>query len=419
MEVLVLGSGVIGVTTAWMLSRRGHGVTVLEKAGSAGQATSFANGGQLSYSYADPLASPALLAKLPGLLSGRDPAFRIHPALDPALLDWGLRLLRNCTAQRSRYHTRNILRLALYSRARLHRLLEEQPMEFDYRRSGKLHVYADPESLRGAVQGVELKNQWGCGQQLLDRDQCLEREPALARWPDPIAGGVFSPLDESGDAFTFTAILAEHCRAWGVRFLYHTEIRRLVAAGGRLVRVESSRGSHEADAYVMSLGAHSPLLSRPIGLKLPVYPLKGYSLTVPASAAAPRMSITDTRRKVVYCTLGGRLRVAGMAELHGYDDTLDQDRLDSLLEAARRSFPEAADYGRVFHRWAGFRPATPDSAPVLGRTPLENFFLNSGQGMLGWTLACGSAAVVADVVEGRTPEIDLAGLTVDRFLGAG
>ncbi len=416
MKILILGSGVIGVTTAWWLARRGHQVIVVERAPSAGQATSFANGGQLSYCYTDALASPAILPKLHRLIAGRDPSFRIKPSTDPELLAWGLRFLRNCTRQRAAYNTANILRLALYSRHMLAELLAVQPVTFAHRRSGKLHLYADAGALEAAARGLEAKNAQGCRQVVLDRAGCLAQESALIDWPDPIAGGIYSPLDESGDAHLFTTALAKVCQhEHGVRFIFGAEARRLEVRGGRIHGVEAGDEHVEADAFVLALGAYSPLLMRTLGFRLPVYPLKGYSITVPARPGAPGVSITDTTRKMVYCTLGERLRVAGMAELYGYDETLREDRLQSLLDAARRGFPRAGAYERVLHRWAGFRPATPDSAPVLGTTGYENLFLNTGQGMLGWTLACGSAAVVADIIEGREPAIDLSGLTAARF----
>lgn len=416
MNIIILGSGVIGVTTAYFLARRGHAVKVIEKASSAGQATSFANGGQLSYSYTDPLASPAILPKLTGLIAGKDPAFKIRLSADPALLSWGMRFLRNCTASRTRFNTRNILRLALYSRQRLHALLDEHAIDFGYRRDGKLHVYADPEAFKNAVEAMRLKNEWGCRQEALDRTACLAKEPALKSWGGEIGGGIFSPLDESGDAYQFTSKLAEICQTvYGARFLYDTKIETLSAGNGRIVSVKTDKGSYQADVFVLSLGAYSPLLSRSIDLKLPVYPLKGYSLTVPAGVEAPTVSITDTRRKMVYCRLGERLRIAGMAELYGYDESLNPERVNELLEAAKEVFPKAGRYAEILHRWAGFRPSTPDSAPILGKTDYSNFYLNTGQGMLGWTLACGSAAVVAGVIDERPAAIDLTGLTLERF----
>lgn len=415
MDIAVLGSGVVGVTLTWELVQRGHRVTVVDRAASAGLATSFANGGQLSYSYTDSLADPSLLSKIPGMVLGRDPAFELQLSADPKLVAWGLRFLRNCTGERALRNTRNVLRLALYSRERLHALLQEQPLEFDYRRDGKLHVHADAAGLAKARERVALKAAWSCPQEVLSADQCRDREPALRAWQGEIAGGVFSPLDESGDAYRFTEALAAACRQAGAEFLFATRVTGFEAKGGAVQAVVTDRGRLGADVYVLALGPQSPLLDRDLGLSLPVYPLKGYSVTVPVGPLAPKLSITDTQRKVVYCVLGQRLRIAGMAELAGYDEQTDPSKIERLLAAGRSAFPEGGDYGQRQHEWVGFRPATPDSAPILGPSAYSNLLLSTGHGMLGWTLACGSATVVADLVDGRAPAIDLDGLTLDRF----
>lgn len=415
MEIVILGSGVVGVSLAWELLQRGHGVTVVDRAASPGLATSFANGGQLSYSYTDSLADPALLPKMPGMVVGRDPAFELNLSADPKLLAWGLRFLRNCTGERALRNTRNVLRLALYSRQRLHALLAAQPLDFDYRRDGKLHIYADAAGLDKARERVALKASWDCPQEVLTRAQCRAREPALAEWRGTIAGGVFSPLDESGDAYRFTEALAARCVGAGARFCFGVAVEGFEVGGGSVRAVRAAEGALEGDLYVMALGPQSPLLERDLGLSLPVYPLKGYSATVPAGPGAPLVSITDTQRKVVFCKLGDRLRIAGMAELSGYTEGADPEKIQRLLDAGQAAFPRGGDYARVQHQWAGFRPATPDSAPILGGCGYDNLVLNTGHGMLGWTLACASAAVVADVIDGRTPEIDLDGLTLERF----
>ena len=415
MQIVILGSGVVGVTLAWELLQRGHGVTVVDRAASPGLATSFANGGQLSYSYTDSLADPALLPKMPGMVMGRDPAFELNLSADPKLIGWGLRFLRNCTAERALRNTRNVLRLALYSRQRLHALLAAQPLEFDYRRDGKLHVYADAAGLDKARQRVALKATWDCPQEVLTAEQCRAREPALTDWVGPIAGGVFSPLDESGDAYRFTEALAACCASAGASFRFGVEVAGFEVGGGSVGAVRTADGAIEGDLYVMALGPQSPLLERDLGLSLPVYPLKGYSVTVPVGPRSPAVSITDTQRKVVFCKLGDRLRIAGMAELSGYNEGTDPEKIQRLLDAGRAAFPRGGDYGRVQHQWAGFRPATPDSAPILGGCGYDNLVLDTGHGMLGWTLACGSAAVVADVIDGHPPGIELDGPTLERF----
>jgi D-amino-acid dehydrogenase len=414
-EVVVLGSGVVGVTLAWELLQRGHRVSVVDRAASAGLATSFANGGQLSYSYTDSLADPSLLAKIPGMIMGRDPAFELHLSADPRLISWSLRFLRNCTAERARRNTRNVLRLALYSRERLHALLQHEPLDFDFRQEGKLHLYADAAALEKARGRVFAKSGWGCPQEVLTADECRAREPALSGWRGPIAGGVFSPLDESGDAYRFTETLAAACQRAGADMHFATQVTGFEARRGSVQAVLTDQGRICGDRYVLALGAQSALLDRDLGMSLPVYPLKGYSVTVPVGPTAPKLSITDTNRKVVFCVLGQRLRIAGMAELAGYDEATSPQKIRGLLDAGRNAFPQGGDYTQVEHQWAGFRPVTPDSAPLLGASDYSNLLLNTGHGMLGWTLACGSAALVADLVDGAEPGIDMDGLTLERF----
>jgi len=417
MKIIILGAGVIGVTTAYFLSRAGHEVVVIDKAAGAGLSATFANGGQLSYAYSDSLANPAMLPKLPGLFLGFEPAFDIKLSADPALLSWGWRFLRNCTKTRAAFNTKNILRLALYSRLKLHQILAHQTIRFNYQQNGKLLIYINinkKDFLRAAKQ-TEIKNQWGCQQQVLTQAECLAKEPALKSIANDIVGGIFSPLDESGDAYLFTTALAKLCAASGkVQFFYNTEIKELVVDKGRISQVKTADNHYSADAFVMCLGAESPLLCRTIGLKLPIYPLKGYSITVPATPAAPSINITDVHHKIVYSTLGDNLRIAGMLEMCGYDASLDEAKWKKrILQAALVSFPAAGDY-RQITPWTGFRAGTPDSAPLLGRTCYSNFYLNTGHGMLGWTLACGSAAVVSDIINNSEPAIELTGLTLEE-----
>ena len=407
-----MGAGVVGITTAYHLARRGHSVRVVEGAPSAARGTSFANGGQLSYCYSDPLASPAILPKLPGLALGRDPAFELQPSLDPALIRWVTQFLRNCTGERELHNLRNVLRLALHSRKMLHEILAEHKIEFDFRKCGKLHVYEDKEALKKVEERVRLKNDCGCSQEVLDGARCLEREPALAAIADKIAGGVYSPLDEAGDAHLFAEGVERICREqYDTEFSYETKIIGIRGGENDVASIETDKGSLEAEAYVVALGPNSPSVCDFIDLDVPVYPLKGYSITVPAMQAAPSISITDTANKMVYCRLGDRMRIAGMVELAGFDLDIDADKISLLIDKARERFPDAGDYDNVLHRWSGLRPATPGSAPLLGETPIPNLYLNTGHGMLGWTLSCGSADLVAQIIDGDSPAIDLEGLT--------
>jgi D-amino-acid dehydrogenase len=413
MKIIVLGAGIIGVTTAYFLSSAGHEVFVIDKAKSPGLATSFANGGQLSYSYTDALANPALAVQLPKLLKGQEPAFDMKWAIN--LFSWGLRFLRNCTKSRAAFNTENILRLSMYSREMIHQILSLHSIEFNYQQNGKLHLYSSEQTFKTALQYVNLKNHWGCQQQVLTPQACLAKEPALEHFATKIVGGIFSPKDESGDSYLFTRALTDLCVKYNsVQFLYESEITALEVKKGRISRVKTTDDSYYADAFVVCLGAESPLLCQTIGIHLPIYPLKGYSLTMPATATAPTINITDIDHKMIYTTLGDKLRIGGVLEMCGYDTPINQVRLKKMIQTAQTLFPDAGDF-RQLTSWAGLRAGTPDSAPIIGWTRYPNLYLNTGHTMLGWTLAAGSAAVVADIINDSSPAIDLTGLTLKRF----
>ncbi|NVK44523.1 MAG: D-amino acid dehydrogenase [Oceanospirillaceae bacterium] len=415
MKIAVLGAGVVGVTTAYYLGLKGYRVTLVDADKSVAGKTSYANGGQLSYSYTDSLASPSILPKLHKLVRGKDPAFTIKPSADPKLIKWGMRFLRNCTREREQFNTRAVLRLAMHSRGELHRMLERHEIRFEHRMAGKLHIYTDVYAFESACIKAQLKQSWGCPQEILDSNACLQKEPALKHFSDDIAGGIYSPLDEVGDAQAFSVALAEICvKEFGCELMLETAITGIRTANNRVIGVDTRNGPVNADAYVFALGPQSPLFARILGIDLPIYPLKGYSITVPAGPEAPEVSITDTQNKVVFCTLGNKLRIAGIAELVGYSDSIEASRIEQLIEIGRKRLPLAGDYDTILHQWSGLRPLTPQSAPLLGKSGLGNLYLNTGHGMLGWTLACGSASILATIVEGTSePPIDLSGLTVN------
>ena len=408
MKVLVLGSGVIGVTAAYYLNRAGHEVTVVDRQNEPALETSFANGGQISWGAASPWAAPGIpLTALKWLL---------RPRLDPAMWAWLLRMLRNCTSARYARHKERLLRLARYSHECLVALRKETGIRYDERAHGVLVLHRKARDLDRAARDSALLDRLGIAYRVLDRAGCVAHEPALAAVSEKIAGGVLFPNDESGDCRMFTERLAQAAQQNGVRFLASTAIARLAAAGGRIEHVVTDRGALTADAYVLACGSYSPLLLRPLGIRLPVYPVKGYSITVPVTneAGAPQGTLTDETYKVVITRLGDRLRAAGTAELAGYDLQLRPARLATLALVVRDLFPAAGDLARA-EPWAGLRPMTPDNPPVLGATPYKNLYLNTGHGTLGWTMACGSGKVLADLVSGRAPEIDLEGLTLARF----
>lgn len=419
MRALVMGAGVVGVATAYYLARAGHRVVVIDRQPGPGMETSFANGGQISASHAAPWADSSAPWKALKWLGREDAPLIVRARYDPALFRWLLRFLGNCTSRRAKVNAERMLRLAVYSRQCLAEIRKETGIEYDALQTGLLHVYSNRREYDAARPKAEYLNSFGCGLEVLDRDECIEREPALAASRDKLVGGIFSPEDESGDAYKYTRGLAGICRGMGVDFRYRVNIRRMIPGGERIMGVVTdggTLGSEDYDAFVLALGSYSPHFAESIGINLPVYPAKGYSVTIPTQGAngAPRVAVIDDERKIVYSRLGDRLRVAGTAELAGYDDRIRERRARAVLDAAMDLFPDCGDPGQA-EFWAGLRPQTPDSVPVIGRTRFKNFFLNTGHGTLGWTMNAGSGRVIADLAGGQMPEIDLDGLGVDRF----
>ncbi len=416
MRVVVLGAGVIGVSAAYFLAKAGHQVHVIDRQPGAGLETSFANGGQISASHAEPWANPTAPVQFLRWLGRADAPVIFRPRLDPAQWAWGLTFMRNCAPGRTRANTEKILRLALYSRAALAELMAETAIQFDHRGEGIMHIYRDRRSLERAARTAHILAPLGCAHEILDATGCVEREPALAASRNALAGAIYSPDDASGDAHVFTQRLAEYCASLGVEFSYETEIGAILAGDDRVVGVETTGGKVSGDSFVLCLGSYTPLALKPLGLKTAIYPAKGYSVTLPTlgHGGAPTISLTDDDNKLVYSRLGDRLRIAGMAEFAGHDERLDPRRAQLILRRALALFPDAGD-GQKAEFWTGLRPLTPDGAPVIGATPYRNLFINSGHGTLGWTLSCGSARLIADLVGGREPDLDLRGYAYDRF----
>ncbi|MDO8608303.1 MAG: D-amino acid dehydrogenase [Phaeospirillum sp.] len=416
MKVVVIGAGVVGTACAWYLAQEGHEVTVVDRREAAGLETSFANGGQVSPCHAEPWANPAVIPKVLKWLGREDaPLLFRWRRWDPALWAWGLRFLANCTAARAAVNTERTLRVALYSRLCLQQLRAETGIQYDQKTKGILHIYRDGGEFAHACAAAELMRRHGLKRLAQSPVECVAIEPALAAVASELAGGIFTPDDESGDAHKFTTGLAALAAAKGVAFRWSVPVSGLVRDGDRVAGLATETGTIAADAYVLAAGCDSPLLARPLGLRLPIVPAKGYSITVPVAghSGAPSVSITDDEHKMVYSRLGDRLRAAGTAEMTGHDRTLNPRRLAMIQDHARRLFPDGGDFDRA-EPWAGLRPVTPDSVPLLGATPLANLWLNTGHGTLGWTMACGSGRLVAALVSGRRPEIDLGGLGLHR-----
>lgn len=412
MKILVLGAGVVGVTSAWYLARAGHEVTVIDRQPAAGLETSFANGGQISVSHAEPWANPGAPVKILKWLGREDAPLLFRLRADPKQWSWGLRFLLECLPGRTRDNTLTILRLALYSREQLQALRRETGIAYDHLEKGILHIHTDQRELEAGRARVRLMQAHGCAMQVKTATECLEIEPALRHAGVALVGGTYAPDDESGDAHQFSQNLAALCMEQGVRFRYETSIENLVTEGDslRAVQLRDPQGIREqvsADACVVALGSYSPFLLSRVGISVPVYPVKGYSVTIPILRpdAAPSGCITDENAKIAVTRLGKRLRAAGTAELTGYDTSLNEARCRAILDRVECLFPGAGDLASA-SRWTGLRPATPGNVPVIGRSRYRNLYLNTGHGTLGWTLACGSGAALADLISGRKPEVD-------------
>ncbi|MBP2314952.1 D-amino acid dehydrogenase [Azospirillum soli] len=416
MRVIVLGSGVIGVSTAYYLAKAGHEVTVVDRQNGAALETSYANAGEVSPGYSAPWAAPGLVGKAIKWMLMKHSPLVIRPKMDPAMWAWCLKLLANANERSYEINKGRMVRLAEYSRDCLRDLRDETGIRYDERTKGTLQVFRTQKQVDAAATDMAVLDRYKVPYSLLDRDGCVAAEPALALVKDKIVGGLQLPGDETGDCFRFTNVLAEMAAGLGVEFRYGIRIQGLESDGRRVTGVRTDAGTLTADAYVVALGSYSPMLVKPLGLDLPVYPVKGYSLTLPIvdAAGAPESTVMDETYKIAVTRLGDRIRVGGTAELTGYDLTLRPGRRGPLDHVVSDLFPTGGDLAKA-EFWTGLRPNTPDGTPIVGSTPVRNLFLNTGHGTLGWTMAAGSGRVVADVVSGRRTEIDMEGLTVDRY----
>jgi D-amino-acid dehydrogenase len=415
MKVIVLGAGVAGVACAWYLWRDGHEVTVVERHEGVGLETSFANGGQLSYSYVAPLASPSVIPKIPPWMLRRDSPLRFRPELHLDQWRWCLEFLAACNQRTADLSTERLLRLSFYSRDLMHELVDTHELDFDYVQNGKLVVHTQRESFEAARRLMEFQRTLGAEQRALTAAECVALEPALEDMSARIRGAIYTPSEDVGDTYKFCNELKRLMTTGAnpVAYRFGTEVQRLLPWHGRLMGVETSAGVLEADAYVLALGTNAPYLLAGLGIRVPVYPLKGYSLSLPVTddRGAPRISVTDYTRKVVYARIGDELRVAGMADLAGRRAEIDAERVAQLVDEVKATFPRATDFSTL-RPWCGMRPATPRGTPVLGATPHANLWLNVGHGALGFTLALATGRVVADLAMGRTPAVPLDGFTL-------
>ncbi|NHT77614.1 FAD-dependent oxidoreductase [Rhizobiaceae bacterium CRRU44] len=403
-DVIVLGAGVVGMTSAYALAREGFNVQVIDAANAAaGGGASFGNGAQLSYSYSDAMASPSLAANLPKYLLGRDPAFRIDLSASPAFLIWGMRFLANATRGRFERNTIDLLKLAMESREGFAELSKK--VTFDYRQPGKLNLYATTEALRYAEKLCGLKNRYGAQQVVLGPREAIEREPALAHYGHSFAGALWAPLDEVGNSRLFCENLqrlleVEH----GVKFRFETKVERLKKRRGRIDAVVTDAGDFACENVVLALGTGAVDIARTVGAHLPIWPVQGYSTTIPAGLNAPTASITDTARKIVFCRLGDKLRIAGIADI-GNNSEFREARFQSMLQTAKEAFPSAGDFQAELNAWTGWRPVTPNSQPLIGESRIKGLFLNCGHGSLGWTLSIAAANRLAECLRNKPPSL--------------
>jgi len=416
MKVVILGAGVIGVTNAYFLAREGHDVTVIDRQPEPAMETSFANAGEISPGYSAPWAGPGVPLKAVKWLLMRHSPLVIQPLLDPDMWKWGASMLRNCTSARYSINKARMVRLAEYSRDVIKDLRSEIGIQYDERTQGTLQMFRTQKMLDGAAKDMKILDEYGVPYELLDRDGCLKVEPGLKHVPEKVAGGLRLINDETGDCLLFTQRLAEEAKKLGVEFKMTTTIKRLIKEGGKITGVETDQGIEKGDAYVMALGSFSPLLLKGVGIKVPIYPVKGYSLTLPIinEDASPVSTIMDEYHKVAITRLGDRIRVAGTAELAGYDNTLQESRRGTVAHVVNDLFGKGGDMAQS-EFWCGLRPMTPDGTPCVGETSIENLYLNTGHGTLGWTMACGSGRLLSQIITGQKTEIDTDGLTIARY----
>lgn len=413
MKTVVLGAGIAGVTAAYYLAREGREVTVIDRQPGVALETSFANAGLVapghSYTWASPRAPKILLKSL--FVDGQ--ALRLKLNADPHMWAWCFQFLRNCTAERSRQNTTRKVRLCRYAQRQLQQLTEAERLQYDRISRGLLYLYRDEASFARGTQNMSILVANGLPLETLDAAQAIAREPALAHARDSLAGAIYCPSDESGDAHLFTRALKAACERLGVRFDFDAAISAIEASGDRVIGVRTPAGLVRGDEFVLALGSWSPVVARQLGYRLPVYPVKGYSATFPVGPdhRPPELGGVDENNLVAWARFGQRLRFTATAEFSGYDTRHTPADFTSMLQVARELFPNGADYGRPSY-WAGLRPMTPEGTPLIGRTRHRNLYLNTGHGHMGWTMSCGTAKLLVDIMAGRQPELDMTGMTL-------
>ncbi|GIK50043.1 MAG: D-amino acid dehydrogenase [Alphaproteobacteria bacterium] len=416
MKIAVLGAGVIGIASAYYLARAGHEVIVLDRQDGPGLETSFANAGEVSPGYASPWPAPGIPMKALKWLFMRHAPLILRPRFDPAMASWVLAMLRNCTPARYARNKSRMVPLAELSRDELRSLRSDLGLDYDQRTLGTLQLFRTQRQMDDSAKDIAVLEHYGVAFELLDRDGCVRAEPGLAAAREKIAGGLRLPNDETGDCHKFTQALAAWLASYGVKFHYGVNINSLRTANGAVAAACTDQGEIDADVFVAALASYTPRVLRPLGLRLPVYPVKGYSITAPVAdaARAPVSTLLDETYKIAVTRLGERIRVGGMAEVSGFSHDRPARRRDTLAFCLNDLFPGAA-YTDDLELWSGLRPMTPDGPPIIGPTRFRNLYVNTGHGTLGWTMACGAGRVLADLISGATPAIDIAPLAPARF----
>ncbi|WLQ12901.1 D-amino acid dehydrogenase [Hahella aquimaris] len=416
MRVIILGSGVIGVSTAYHLAQQGHEVTVVDRQTGPALETSYGNAGEISPGCSAPWATPGIALKAIKWLCMKHRPLVVRPSLNPDLWRWTAQFLSNANSHRYHQNKSRMLRLAEYSRDVLKQLRADTGVSYDERSRGTIQLFRKQQQVDAALADTRILESFGVPYELLDRDGCIKYEPGLASVRNKISGGLRLPGDETGDCFKFTQALAALAVEKSVVFKQGVLIQGLEKKGDAITCVHTDQGPLQADAYIVALGSYTPLLLKPLGLRAPIIPVKGYSITLPVKNPdrAPESTLLDETYKVAVTRLGDRIRVGGTAELAGYDLRLHQTRKNTLEFVADDLFGTGYANGEA-EFWTGLRPMTPDGTPIVGATPINKLYVASGHGTLGWTMAAGTGRVMADIVSGRQPEIDTEGLGIDRY----
>lgn len=415
MKVVILGSGVVGLTSAWYLSQAGFEVTVIDRQARSAEETSFANAGQISYGYSSPWAAPGIPAKAIKWLFEEHAPLKIKPSLSPELIQWASQMLVNCQLEKYRVNKSRMLTIANRSRECLAELNRNYDLNYQGRTKGTLQIFRNPAQLKAVEKDIALLEESGTKYQLMDPAQCLVQEPGLANMQGNLVGGLYLPDDETGDCQLFCQQLQQMAEQAGVTFLFNTTVDKLNSENNQVVSVETSQGTIHADSYVIALGSYSKHLLAPLDIDIPVYPVKGYSLTLPVidQQHAPNSTIMDETYKVAVTRFEQRIRVAGTAELAGFDPALPDKRLATLNHVVSNLFPQGVDLAQAEY-WTGFRPMTPDGTPIIGQTKFSNLYTNTGHGTLGWTMACGSADILTRIIASQGQQ-SFNELSVERY----